>query len=271
MDNFALAGGYFWVGINGDSGPIHTTVPRPSYYLAKTNLVVLTGDNYDGQNLGSLRVGESRGNTPNQGSLLELGQENTFYTPWLKIGGARTGVAPELGGFMYFRSGLINPTLKLRGSDGVSRLGTVRISDNSWSTSGSSIGSRAVVDLTGGTVDALVDTMFVGRGPGGNNTTAAGATAGANGTLTWSSGTIDVNGLSVGYQYGNNLSINSGTVNVLSPNAKLIVDRFTLARDAGANAGGGVGVLNIDGGTVEIKTSLSESGDNATSTVIRHQ
>ena len=89
LDNFALAGGYFWVGSTAIP-PSSTDRPAGRLFLAKTNLVVLTGDYYDGQNLGSFRVGESRGNTPNQGSLLELGQENTFYTPWLKIGGART-------------------------------------------------------------------------------------------------------------------------------------------------------------------------------------
>ena len=263
LDDFAFAGGYFWVGINGDSA-IQYDRPAGRVFLARTNLIVMTGDNYDGMNLGSFRVGESRGNTPIQASLLELGQENAFYTPWLKIGGARTGNSATQGGFMYFRSGLSNPTLKLRGSDGVSRLGTMRIGDNSWS-SGSSIPSRGVVDLTGGTIDAMADTAFVGYSQGGTT-----STGGADGSLTWTAGTFDINTLFLGYQYGNYAGSATGTVSVLGPTAKLVAGRLVLGRDAGSAAGGGVGTLNIDGGTVEILTYLAKnvvSGSTVSSTI----
>jgi fibronectin-binding autotransporter adhesin len=259
LDYFSLGGGYLWVGINGGEGTAPTDRPAGRLSLAKTNLIVMVGNYYDGLNFGSFRVGESRANTPILSSWLELGQDNTICTPWLKIGGARTGTGPDQGGLMYFRAGLSNPTLKLRGSDGVSRLGTMRIGDNSWSTSGSSIGCKGIVDLTGGTVDALVDLMFVGRGPGGNDTQTYGKTAGATGVFTFTAGTFDVNTLCLGYQYGNNLSTNIGTVNVLTPNAKLSAGKLVLGYDAGGNAGGGIGVLNIDGGTVEIRTYLSKN------------
>jgi hypothetical protein len=113
LDNFSMAGGYFWVGINGDN-TVATDRPAGRVYLAKTNRITMVGTAYDDLNFGSFRVGESRGNTPNQPSLVELGQDNSIFTPWLKIGGARTGTATNSGGFMYFRSGLTNPTLKLR-------------------------------------------------------------------------------------------------------------------------------------------------------------
>ena len=261
LDNFAFAGGYFWVGINGGNA-VDIDRPAGRVFLARTNLIVLAGNEYDALSLGSFRVGESRGNTPLLPSLLELGQENTFYTPWLKIGGARNGS----GSYMYFRSGLVNPTLKLRGSDGVSRLGTLRIADNSWSTASSTL-SRGFVDLTGGTIDARVDTAFVGYSQGGTLATSSG---GAEGALTWTAGTFDINTLSVGYQNGNNPGLASGTVNVLGPTARLVAGRIILGRDAGNAAGGGVGNLNIDGGTVEILTDLAEdvvSGSTVSSTV----
>ncbi|MDB6026219.1 MAG: autotransporter-associated beta strand repeat protein [Verrucomicrobiales bacterium] len=267
LDSFSFAGGYFWVGINGAEGTVATDRPAGRVFLAKTNLIVLAGTAYDTLNLGSFRVGESRANTPSQSSLLELGQENNFYTPWLKIGGARTGNGAAAQ--MYFRSGLIRPTLKLRGTDGISRLGNVRIGDNSFSTSANSIASKGVVDLTGGVVDAFIDTMYVGQGPGGNDNVAAGATAGATGLLTWTEGTFDVSTLLLGYQFGNNLSTNTGTLNVRGANAKLIAGRLVVGRDAGSFGGGGVGFLNIDGGTVEILTYLAEglSGFNVSSAI----
>ncbi len=262
LDNFTLAGGYFWVGINGGEATAASDRPAGRVYLARTNLIIMTGNYYDTLNLGSFRVGESRANTPSQASLLELGQNNTFCTPYLKIGGARTGLGT--GASMYFRSGLSNPTLTLRGSDGLSRLGTLRIGDNSWS-SGSSIPSKGVVDLTGGTVDATVDTAFVGYSQGGTT-----STGGADGSLTWTAGTFDINTFFVGYQYGNYPGSASGIVNVQGPAAKLVAGRLILGRDAGSAAGGGVGTLNIDGGTVEILTYLAEnvaSGSTVSSTI----
>jgi autotransporter-associated beta strand protein len=273
LDNFTLAGGYFWVGINTINDVQHDR-PDGHVYLAKTNLIIMTGTNFDAQGLGSFRIGETAGNTPTKPSIVELGQQNSIYTPYLKVGGTRvgapTGTTPA-GGFMFFHAGLTNPILKLRGTDGVSRLGTMRIGDNSSSTSGSSPPSFGNVDLSGGTVDGFVDEMYVGRGPGGNDTQTPGRVDGANGTLTWTAGTFDIRTLLIGYQFGNNLSTNTGTVNVVSPNAKLIADTVELGRDAGPNDGGGVGILNINGGTVEIGTSLAESpgsGGNASSTII---
>jgi autotransporter-associated beta strand protein len=274
LDNFTLAGGYFWVGINGGVNDVQFDRPDGRVFLAKTNLIIMTGTSYDALNFGSFRIGESRANTPTKPSIVELGQQNSIFTPWLKVGGERTGPptgATPAGAFMFFQSGLVNPTLKLRNTDGISRLGTMRIGDNSASTSGSSPPSWGNVDLTGGTVDGYVEEMFVGRGPGGNDTQTPGKVDGANGTLTWTAGTFDIHTLLLGYQFGNNLSTNTGTVNVISPNAKLIADTLVLGRDAGPNDGGGVGILNIDGGTVEIGTSLAESpgsGGNVSSTII---
>src|SRR5205814_1797614 len=98
-------------------------------------------------------------NSANLATLIELGQENTINAEAITVGGARAG---NVAASMKFRTGLTNPTLKLRGADGVSRVAAIGIGDNDIPT-GATVQSIGIVDLSLGVVDALVDTMIVGR------------------------------------------------------------------------------------------------------------
>ena len=114
-------------------------------------------------------------------------------------------------------------------------------------------------DFSFGTVDALVDTMSLGRDCSPQHTAA-----GFNqGVLTFTAGTIDVNNLLLGNQTLGPITSFAGQlgiVNVNGPGAKLIVNNtLELAHTtvafvpgvSGTNAAKTFGILNIrNGGTV---------------------
>ena len=210
-------------------------------------------------------------NASNLGHTIELGQENTINTEAMTIAGARSQFATSGGCFLKFHAGLVNPTLKLRGADGVSRVAEIGIGDNNI-PNGATVASIGTIDLSLGTVDAMVDTIIVGR----NNSYLSG-TLGANGTgtLTLGPGTFDVTTLNIGCQDGNNGCKATGTVTVKS-GCTLIAGNINIGRDAGGGTFGGVvtgtgaGTLTITTGTVKVSGDLIENdapGGNGTSTV----
>jgi hypothetical protein len=259
LDNFTFAGGYVWVGASAANAAGATDRPVGKMYLARTNLIIAISSAADG----SFRVGESKGNTPPRESQLELGQDNAIYAAYMKIGGSKAG--PSAGGRMYFRPSLTNnnPTLKLRGGDGVSRLPIFAVGENTLAA-GSSIGTRGTVELTGGTVDVLVDLANVGRSTSGSGTGAA------TGTVTWTGGTVDITTLNLGYQSGNTTGSATGTMNVRGANARLIVGTITMGRDGGSGTGRGIATVNLTGGAIATVagTILENSvGGDGTSTL----
>jgi autotransporter-associated beta strand protein len=257
VDDFTFGGGYFWVGING-SGSATSDRPVGQVYLAKTNLVVINGVNYDpNPSFVSFRVGDSRFRGPNRTSFVQLGQQNSLYISYLKIAGV-SGALPVHGGqagaYMSFETNLVNPTLKLRYTNGIARVPNVRIGDNSPYNSNNSIPSDGLMDLSGGTVDALVNSMYVGYGctsGGGNfpNCWAAGA-------LTYTAGTFDVTTLNIANQNGSIYCGCTGVVNVASSSATLIASNLYLGYCAGS-AVPDVATLNINGGTVTVSNLLT--------------
>lgn len=260
LDNFTFAGGYVWVGASSANAIGATDRPNGKMFLAKTNLIIAISASSDG----AFRVGESKGNTPPRESQLELGHNNTIYTTYMKIGGVKDG--PSAGGRMYFRPSVTNnnPTLKLRAGDGVSRLPTLGIGDNT-TAGGSSIGTRGTVELSNGTIDVLVDLANVGK-----SSTTATATGAGSGTVTWTGGTFDVTTLNLGYQSGNTTGNATGTMNVRGTNASLIAGTIIMGRDGGSATGRGIATLNITGGTANVSGTISENnaaGGNGTSTI----
>jgi autotransporter-associated beta strand protein len=274
LNNFTLNASNFWVGtIFGSAVTLSNDRPAGVVILAKTNLIVLPPIVTDGANaVAPFRLADAASisvNTSQRASSIQLGQQNTIDASMMKIGGSRsqTDGGPAT---MFFQSGLINPTLKLRGPDGVSRMGFLGIGDDvGFQVAGTSPSCGGVLDLTGGTVDAFVQQLQVGRGA-----TAAGtgnASANTMGTLTWNSGTFDVIQLNIGFASADRLNSETGIVNVVSSNAKLVADTVQLSRDLGSAAGTGFATLKIDGGIVEVTNLLAESinpGGDAHSTVI---
>ncbi|MGZ4962885.1 MAG: hypothetical protein ACXWC8_10050, partial [Limisphaerales bacterium] len=247
LDNFIFAGGYVWIGASSANVAGATDRPVGAIYLARTNLFIANSTSTDG----SFRLGESKGNTPPRESWMELGQDNTIDAVWIKIGGIKNNAGN--GGRAYFRSGLNNPILRLRGPDGVARVTTLSVADNNAAAT-SSISSRGLLDLTGGAFDAQVATAYVGR----TSTSGTTGTGSSTGTINWSAGTLDVTTLYLGYQAANIPGSGNGTLN-LTGAAQLVAGSITIGRDAGSGTGTGVGVINITGGSANVAGNIAEN------------
>src|SRR5262249_9662125 len=172
-------------------------------------------------------------------SFVFLGQANSIFADSITIA-RQKGTAS-----LRFNPAFANPTVVFRGSDSSSRVGAWNIADNSLQSTSSS-SALGTNDFSGGTVDALVDTMIIGKSQ---------RTIGANsiGVLTIGAGTVDANTLQIGFQAQSGAtSAGIGRVTVNGSNALLTVNT---ALELGHTSGGAgttntFGVLYVNGGTV---------------------
>jgi autotransporter-associated beta strand protein len=213
--------------------------------LAKTNTITIAAGSPSPQ----LDIGE---NTQNQGitgasSSLLLGQSNAFFADSIAVGRGRVSGGSVLG----FNPAFSSPVAVFRGTGGnSSRVATWAIGDPQGAKAGSVHGTN---DFSLGTVDAMVDTMYVGEGAAGNGTT------GGFGSLTLGAGKIDVNTLEIGYQPSTNSG--AGEVNV-SGGLLLVNTMLELAHGDGSS-----GDLNISGGTVTANAGITAGGGDSTITL----
>ena len=247
LNNFTATLGDLYIGF--DSGG---TYNRPSgvLTLARTNTITLV----DAGNDYHLGYGYGANNT----AVIynHLGQVNFFNIDQMRIGGPKC----NQGAWLDFTAGLVNPTVKLRGTNGVARQTTWTIGDNSPLSGSGATATKGYADFTRGSVDALVDTIYVGKGGSGAYTGTA------NGTLTFGAGTtnlstIDVNTLQIGYSTTN--SIGSGIVNVQS-NGTLVVNKDANLGMVAAGTAVPVGLLNINGGKVKVAGNVVDGGGTTT-------
>lgn len=133
---------------------------------------------------GTVQVGAAAGTSNGTAwrGVLGLGNANTFHATNFNIGGFNGS------GSVAFQSGVTNGTLVLRGTGGLST--RVTTMDVGFTSSGTRDGS-GTLDLTGGTLDALVATLTVGRhGANANN--------GPTSSLTMPGGSLDTTTLILG-------------------------------------------------------------------------
>jgi fibronectin-binding autotransporter adhesin len=222
-------------------------------YLAKTNQIIARTAYTGSLNVIGIEVGRSGSNNGN-GSRLYLGQTNEIYANSLSV-----GMEKETGCQMIFNTALFTDSVAyIRAADGLSRVNLWTIGDgeaNSGTTS-----CQGTADFTGGTLNALVDMMTIGRASA--NT---GGTGNSRGTLTMAAGTLDVNTMQVGIQTLNTAKNGDGTVNING--GKLIVNN---SLDLGV-ATGGTGVATTKGrlsvtsaqAMVNAITTGAQSGDSS--------
>src|SRR5512140_2733148 len=148
-------------------------------YLARTNRIRAVAANTS-LNVIAIEVGRSGSNNGN-GSRLYLGQTNVILASSLSV-----GMEKESGCKILFNPLFTDRSVFIRGADGVSRMGLWTIGDGE-SNSGTT-GCQGTVDLSGGTVDARVDSMTLGRAS--SNTSGTGN---SRGTITLDRGELDVN------------------------------------------------------------------------------
>jgi autotransporter-associated beta strand protein len=220
--------------------------PNGTLYLAQNNLIT-TRNTAEGIN-----IGDASANPSTNASNLFLGQSNVINTNRIKIG-FRKSV-----GTLAFKSGLVNPTLTVRGTaGGTNRMAALLIGDNG-STTGTSFTATGTADLRGGTVDMLVDQMILGRGYNATSTLPGGA----RGVLTWDKGTIDANTVLVGADVVAGAQA-SGTINVNAGATFIVRTSMELARRSGSNTNIANGTLNI-GGTVNMFGNIIDTGGLST-------
>ena len=186
-------------------------------YLAKTNNLTLN-------NSGNVAfyVGHNKSTAPSVSPAVYLGISNAVFMA--NSTGLMIGRADTPGSMLAFNPAFAgqSPTAYFRGANATSRIATWTVGDNSANNNNSANPTSGTNDFTAGTIDALVSVMTLGV------SCLSGASASGNGTGTFSfaTGTLDVNTLILGSDTGN----------------------------TGTSAG--IGVMNVDGGLLNVNTSL---------------
>ena len=258
LDNFNVVGNSIEVGTSSASSG--TVRSAGTLYLAKSNLIELF---IRAQGV-TTNVGIDLGDNPtansSQTSFIFLGQQNSIYADGITVGGGRNI------GFMLFNPAFANPTVFIRGTNGnSSRVSRWLIGDNSGAT-GTGSNSRGTNDFTGGTVDALVDTMIIGRGESGNV-----SSGNSTGALIFEAGTIDVNNLQMGLQaVGSTGGTTTGTggtnylgqMNVNGTATLVVNSNLLMTVTNGGNLGAMslMAILNVNGGTIKATNIVGGSG-----------
>jgi len=215
--------------------------------LAQTNIITLSGTNF--ADTMQLVVGSNQGNNDGNSTtaFLHLGQTNRLNLDKLIAGGQKTP------GQILFNTSLNNPSLFMRGSDGIGRVQTIRLGDesDSGSTSGPSTGT---MNLLTGTSDILADTIILGKSQNANGSSAA------TGNLLMGSGKLDVNTLILGAQANSSYG---GTVtgNATFSNTIVTVNTSLQLGVSAGSASPRVANLNIfGGGSVTVNGTYKNQG-----------
>jgi autotransporter-associated beta strand protein len=227
-------------------------------FLARTNVVVLLGSGFDA-NFSSGNPGLYIGHNTSaglfnvNGSAIYLGITNAIFVDYAVIGrGNQTNC------FFGFNPAFSasNPYAYIRGTNGGSaRVGAYKVGDNSAGSQTNP--DSATNDFTGGTVDAMIDNLFVGfsRSSGVNSNQGVG-------TLTFNAGTIDANRVTLGYNT-NELCTAVGAMNVNG--GKLVANNMIQLAQVPPAATGPVAALttrtlNIRGGAQVFANTITNSG-----------
>lgn len=209
--------------------------PAGSLRLARNNWFQLTG----GSHPPALTVGFNIGNGSSTNSSLTLGQTNFIY--------ADTGLGVGLG---KAQSNLAfgaasNSLAVFRNTAGDGPQHRWLIGDG-LNVGYSGNPNAGVVTFSGGTVDAQVSQIIVGRGV--NDTKGLDAAGGA-GSLSLDAGIITANTLIVGYQVNHYSARVNGTVNVDGTAVVVVQNGIQLGRFLAAAASNGVSSAALNIGT----------------------
>ncbi|XHR29767.1 MAG: PEP-CTERM sorting domain-containing protein [Chthoniobacteraceae bacterium] len=231
----------FSVGGSGSSSGVNTS--SGTMILAANSSI-----NASSVGVGSLTNSTNTSTSYNSGVLL-LGGSTSITTGTITVGYTRNS------GLLKFASGVTNGTLVIRGTN-ASQRADIYIGYN---VSGGATSVTGTMDLTNGTVDAMVGSMTIG---------SLGATSianGASGTFIMSSGTLDAISIMLAQRLSSSLGctgefdLNGGTVKVQT---------LTLVNNSSPSTGGGTitANFNLNGGTLAAQTiqagASGTSGNN---------
>jgi fibronectin-binding autotransporter adhesin len=224
-------------------------------YLAQNNIITAGGgtnlEASQNENL-SFMVGETGKNGAGT-CYLYLGQQNTINANYIGVSIAKEPAVME------FNPVWSTPSATFRAADGVSAVAVWAIGDALAQTGGSTkpIG---IVDFTGGTVNALVNTMYIGRSPNASGPNPA------TGTLNFGAGTFAATTVYDGYQAFGTSDNGVGTINV-SGSGLLQISTLNLALTTSGESSPTTGALNITNGTADLGTVVCDSHAAGQSTI----
>jgi len=244
LANFNLAVGRLLVGANAGSAGGSNRLAG-TLYLASTNTIQVNGATP------AVDVGDA---TSNGGTdYVYLGQTNAIFADSITIGHSKCTAT------LAFNSALAgnNPTFYLRGNTN-SQVTSLAIGDNSAQTT-TATACAGTVNLTGGAVNALVNTCYVAHGENGSGTAAT------TGTLSLGAGVFNVNTLNVGYMSASTAGAAvTGTNNVYGPGTLVVNSGLVLAYNPGDPTNKATGILNISGGSVLVNAITTSAGGAST-------
>jgi len=150
------------VSIKGASGVLN---------LARTNKITAAGSTAPQIDVGDNSQPQGSPAIP---SILLLGQTNAFFADSISVGRGKTD---GNGSSMLFNSSFANPVAYFRGTNGTgSRVGTWTIGDGFGSRNNFPNDCHGSNDFSLGTINALVSTIFVGKGASTDNGAGANVT-----------------------------------------------------------------------------------------------
>jgi autotransporter-associated beta strand protein len=247
--------------------------------LGQTNHITTTPNpNVPGILLGALTNGSGT-------ATVLLGYTNTFNTDALVVGGRRAGFGTALQFGLAASNTTPLSTFTLRGSDGISAAAVFSIGDLSAEPGGFnaipfSSASSSSANFSGGNVDILVDSLYVGRSTPAtniNNTTTG------TGTLIVENGTVTATKIFMSYKMPSaNNTAGNGTM-ILRSNAVMNVIKdfsfcfrtngsaflnapiLVVSNSAVLNIGGNLTYSNVGGGSAGAITLGGSGAINMTS------
>jgi hypothetical protein len=266
LGTFNADAGSLLIGV-GSVGFTSVLQPVGTVYLAQTNNITVTAGNGSADAaLVALDVGDAGdaetaavfGN--NAASSLFLGKTNGIFADYIDVGRQWASAAVSFNPTVTNA----NPTAYIRGAS-ASAVVRWSIGDGAGNLL-SSGGGAGSVDLTGGSVDALVNTLNVAESSP-NCTTA---TTVETGTLTFNAGTIAATTVNVsdnpapgGIYY----SPAAGSINVNGTGTLTVSGTLNLGLTPGAQSGGTpTATLNIKGGSV-LANTVAAGGNGTVSTI----
>jgi len=196
-------------------------------------------------------IGQSIGNG-GTGGVLVLGQTNYIFADYgIGVGlGKSSACAVRFGSYS-------NSYACFRNANGADRQINWLLGDcSAVKYTGNS--NSATVDFSGGTVDALLNVLVIGRSVNDGRGLDLGGT---DGTLTFNAGVVDTDSAIIGYMMTNNCARAQGTVNVDGA-GQLIVNHFMqLGNFTGAAPSNGVSFAKLNIGTHGGSGMVKVAGD----------
>jgi len=253
-------------------GAPSANINRPGgvLYLAKTNTITAafqaTSVESGSTTANSAIVVGDCNQNPGSTSYLYLGQVNTISADTFGI--ARQKTSANLQFNPIYANVAPYPTVTFKGFS--SSLVSIFDIGDGLGNSGTTTGTGDL-NLNGGQVTAVIDTLNIGRSANANSTTTILGTT--TGTLEFDDGTITVNTANLGLESITNSKVGVGTITVgtnsiIGAGANLVVNGNL---NLGVNPGGAgavttSGTLDIYGGTVRA-SSIVAGTNGATSTI----